>query len=164
LYAGAETPFQLFRRTVANPLAVAQATEGLVRPQVRRYGANVSTNLRLSGITNHAILRRFNVGGAVRYESKGAIGYYGVEQLPAIITAFDVNRPIWDKEHYYVDAFVGYRTRLWRDKIGATFQFNVRNLQEGGRLQPINAGPDGEPNSFRIVSPRQFIFSASFEL
>jgi hypothetical protein len=164
LYAGAETPFQLFRRTVANPLAVAQATEGLVRPQVRRYGANVSTNLRLAGLTDHSILKRFNIGGALRYESKGAIGYYGVEQLPAIITAFDVNRPIWDKGHVYVDGFIGYRTRLWSDKIGATFQLNVRNIQESGRLQPISAGPDGEPNSFRIVAPRQFILSATFDL
>ncbi len=164
LYAGAETPFVYFRRTVANPLAVAQATEGLVRPQIRRWGANVSTNLRLAGLTEQRFLQHFNVGGAVRYESRGAIGYAGREQLPAIITAFDVNRPIWDQEHYYVDAFVGYRTRLWRDKIGATFQLNVRNLQEDGRLQPINAGPDGEPNSFRIIAPRQFILSATFDL
>jgi hypothetical protein len=164
LYGGSETPFQLYRRTVANPLAVAQATEGLVRPQIRRYGFNLSSNFRLAGITDHGILKRFNIGGALRYESKGAIGYYGREQLPAIITAFDVNRPIWDKGHYYMDAFVGFRTRLWADKIGATFQLNVRNLQEDGRLQPINAGPDGEPNSYRIVSPRQFILSATFDL
>src|SRR6185295_13441984 len=129
-----------------------------------RYSANVSTNLRLAGLTEHSLLKRFNVGGALRYESKGAIGYYGKEQLPAIITAFDVNRPIWDKAHAYVDGFVGYRTRLWSDKIGATFQLNVRNIQEDGRLQPINAGPDGAPNSYRIVSPRQFILSATFDL
>jgi hypothetical protein len=164
LYAGAETPFERFRRTGANPLQIAKATEGLVRPQVRRYSANVSTNLRLSGITEHRILKRFNVGGAVRYESKGAIGYWGKQQLPAIITEYDINRPIWDKEHCYVDAFVGYRTKLWSDKIGATFQFNVRNLQEDGRLQPIAAGPDGKPNSYRIIAPRQFILSATFDL
>jgi hypothetical protein len=46
----------------------------------------------------------------------------------------------------------------------ATFRLNVRNVQEDGRLQPINAGPDGEPNSYRIVAPRQFIFSATFDL
>ena len=164
LYAGAETPFVYFRRVVANPLAVAQTTEGLPRPQVRRYGARVSTKLSLSGLTEHRILKRFNVGTSVRYESRGAIGFYGREQLPAIITAFDPNRPIWDKPHYYVDPWIDYRTRLWREKITATFRFNVRNIQESGRLQPINAGPDGEPNSFRIVSPRQFILSATFDL
>jgi hypothetical protein len=164
LYGGSETPFQLFRRTIANPLKVAQATEGLARPQLRRYGGNLSTNLRLSGITDQRILKRFNIGGAVRYESRGAIGYHGVQQLPAIIEDYDINNPIWDKGHVYVDAFLGYRTRLWSDKIGATFQLNVRNIQEGGRLQPLAAFPDGRAYHYRIVSPRQFILSATFEM
>jgi hypothetical protein len=40
----------------------------------------------------------------------------------------------------------------------------VRNLQEGGRLQPLAAFPDGRPYHLRIVSPRQFILSATFDL
>ncbi len=120
LYGSApETPFVAFRRLVANPLQTARATEGLSRPQLRRYSGVVSTNFRLAGITEHNVIKRFNVGGAVRYESKGAIGYYGGQQLPAIITDFNINRPIWDKEHFYVDGFVGYRTRWWKDQIGA---------------------------------------------
>lgn len=164
LYGGSETPFAYYRRVVANPLNVAQATEGLARPQIRRYTGSLTTNFRLSGITDHSILKAINVGGAVRYESKGAIGYYGLQQLPAIIEDYDISRPIWDKGHVYVDAFVGYRTRLWRNKVGATFQLNVRNVGESGRLQPIAAYPDGTPNSFRIVSPRQFILSTTFEM
>ena len=164
LYGGSETPFQLYRRTIANPLAVAQATEGLARPQLRRYGAQLSTNFRLSGITDQSILKRVNVGAALRYESKGAIGYYGLQQLPAIIEDYDIHNPIWDEAHLYADCFIGYRTRLWSEKIGATFQLNVRNLQEDGRLQPIAAFPDGKPYQFRIISPRQFIFSATFDL
>jgi len=115
-------------------------------------------------ITDQRVFKRISVGGAVRWEGKGAIGYYGVQQLPANITELDVDRPIYDQGHYYVDVLMSYRTRLWSDKIGATFQLNVRNIQEGGRLQPINAGPDGEPNSYRIVAPRQFILSATFDL
>ncbi len=164
LYGGSETPFQLYRRTIANPLKVAQATEGLARPQLRRYGGNFSTNFRLAGLTDRRVLKNFNVGGAVRYESRGAIGYYGLQQLPAIIEDYDINRPIWDKGHVYVDGFLGYRTRLWVDRIGATFQLNVRNLQENGRLQPIAAFPDGRPYQWRIISPRQFILSATFDL
>jgi outer membrane receptor protein involved in Fe transport len=163
-YGGAETPFQLYRRTIDNPLRVARATEGLSRPQLRRYGGNISTNFRLAGITEHTLIKRFNVGGALRYESKGSIGYYGLQQLPDIITDYDINRPIWDKARFYADAFIGYRTRLWSDRVGATFQLNVRNIQEGGRLQPLAAFPDGRPYHFRIVSPRQFILSATFDL
>ena len=41
---------------------------------------------------------------------------------------------------------------------------NVRNLNESGRLQPIGAFPDGTPYAYRIVDPRLFILSASFDL
>ena len=33
-----------------------------------------------------------------------------------------------------------------------------------GRLQPIAINPDGVPYAYRIVDPRQFIPSASFDL
>jgi hypothetical protein len=40
----------------------------------------------------------------------------------------------------------------------------VRNAFEGGRLQAIGVNPDGAPYNFRIIDPRQFILTASFEL
>ncbi len=146
------------------PLSLAQATEGKSRPQIRKYRANFSTNYRLAGLTEHPILKRFNVGGSLRWEDKSAIGYYGLEQFPAIVTALDPNRPVYDKPNFYVDAFVGYRTRMFKDKVSATFQLNVRNLTENGRLQKINAYPDGSASAFRIIDPRQFILSATFDL
>jgi hypothetical protein len=48
--------------------------------------------------------------------------------------------------------------------VPATFQLNVRDLTEGGHLQPIAAYPDGTINTYRIVDPRQFILSATFDL
>jgi hypothetical protein len=146
------------------PLALAQATEGKSRPQIRKYRANFSTNYRLSGIADHRVLKRFNVGGALRWEDKAAIGYYGVEQFPAVITALDPNRPVYDKPNLYVDAFIGYRTRLFSDKVGAMFQLNARNVTENGRLQRINAYPDGTASVYRIVERRLFILSATFDL
>jgi len=40
----------------------------------------------------------------------------------------------------------------------------VRNIFEGGRLQRIGAYPDGVANDFRIVDPRQFLLTATFDL
>ena len=99
----------------------------------------------------------------MRWEDKSAIGYLGVEQLPAIITALDPNRPIHDQARLYGDLFASYRMKVGRG-INATLQFNVRNVQEGGRLQAISAFPDGTPNAYRIVDPRQFILSMTFDL
>ena len=110
------------------------------------------------------MLRRLTVGGALRWEDRGAIGYYGVQQLPAVITDLDPNRPVWDRAHLYADAFVAYRWRLFSEKIAGTLQLNVRNLQEDGRLQAISAYPNGRPAAFRIVDPRQFILTATFDL
>jgi hypothetical protein len=95
---------------------------------------------------------------------KGAIGYYGVQKLPDIITELDANRPIYDKANLYADVFASYRTKLFRNKVGATFQLNVRNIQENGRLQPISAFPDGTPIAYRIIDRRQFILTATFDL
>ena len=105
-----------------------------------------------------------NVGGAMRWEDKGSIGYFGVERLPAVINSLDKNNPIYDKGHAYFDLLAAYRTKVFSNKIGLTVQLNVRNVQEGGRLQPVSAFPDGTPNAYRIVDPRQFILTATFDL
>ena len=145
-------------------IKIANSMEGKSRPQIRRYRANLSTSYSLAGMTDHRIMKRLTVGTGLRWEDKGAIGYYGVQSLPAVITDLDPNRPIYDKSHLYVDAFVGYRTKLFSDKVDATFQLNVRNLQESGRLQTIAAYPDGTPSGLRIIDPRQFIFTVTFNL
>lgn len=163
-YGNLASASDLLAANVTAPLGVAKATEGKSRPQVRKYRANLSTSYRLAGLTDQKILKRFTVGGALRWEDRGAIGYYGVQQLPAVITDLDPNRPVWDKAHLYLDSFVTYRTRFLSDKVGASFQFNVRNLQEGGRLQPISAYPNGRSSGFRIIDPRQFILTATFDL
>ena len=52
---------------------------------------------------------------------------------------------------------------LFQNTIGTKFQLNVQNLQESGRLQPTGAFPDGTKNAFRIIDPRKFILTATFD-
>ena len=171
-YGGTQTPAQNFAAFLDTPYNVVKQLEGKANPQIRRYAAKFSTNYRLSGFTEHPLWRNVNVGGAVRWDDRAAIGYYGVQKLPAVITALDANNPIYDRSNlgrgfrgnYYFDAFIGYRRRLWANRIGATFQLNGRNLQESGHLQPVAAFPDGTPSAYRIVDPRQFIASVTFDL
>ena len=162
-YGGNQTAAQNYALNVGAPFSLLRQQEGKPRTQLRRYNAKFSTKFDLAGFTEHRILKRFNVGGSVRWADKAAIGFYGVQSLPDPITELDGNRPIYDKAQYYVDAFFSYRTKLWGDRMGATFQFNARNIQEGGRLQAIGVDPDGTPKSYRIVDPRQFIFTATFD-
>ncbi len=163
-YGGSQTPAQNYATNVEAPWSIIRETQGKPRPQIRRYAFRLSTNFQLAGITENRILRNVGIGGAVRWEDKAAIGYYGVETYPATITRLNPNRPIWDGTHAYYDAFVSYKTKLFADRVSATFRLNGRNLQEGGRLQAVGAFPNGQIHSARIVDPRQFIFSASFDL
>jgi len=163
-YAGGQTAERYLPGNVTGGLKIVQQTVGKSKPQIRKYRWNLASNYYLRGITDQRWLKNVNVGGAFRWEDKGAIGYYGVQQLPAIITELDKNNPRYDKSHLYVDMFAAYRTKIFAGKVGLTVQLNVKNLQEGGRLQPISAFPDGTPNAYRIVEPRQFILTATFDL
>jgi hypothetical protein len=165
--AGSGTPRTFLTNNVVNPLKIASATEGKSRPQIREWRFNLSTSYRLAGLTEQKHLKRMSVGGAVRWESKAAIGYYGipVNGVLEAATELDPNRPIYDKARAYFDAFASYNTRLFGDKVRARFQLNVRNLHESrARLQPVGAYPNGQPHTFRIVDPRTFIFTTSFDL
>ena len=59
---------------------------------------------------------------------------------------------------------MSYRTRLFKDRIGARFQFNIRNVTEGGSLRGVAVNPDGQYWQYRIIDPRQFIFTTRFSL
>lgn len=151
---------------IQGPLGLESVREGKTRAEIRKWRFNLATSYRLSGITDHKILRNFTVGGGVRWESRAAIGYYGVPVNGDYFesTEYDGNNPVYDKAHSYFDGFVTYRTKLFNNKINARFQLNVRNIQESrAHLQPIAAYPNGVASSFRIIDPRTFILTSSFE-
>lgn len=163
-YGGSRTARQYLANNVQAPLALAQALEGKSQSQVGRYSFKASGKYRLAGLfSDHRWLSKMDVGGAVRWQDKSTIGYYGLQSLPAQITAYDPNRPIHAPARTYIDLLVGYHTRLFGNKVQASFQLNARNLTEGGGLRAVGAFPDGTPNAFRIVDPRQFLFTTTFE-
>jgi outer membrane receptor protein involved in Fe transport len=155
-------PENYIKGNVLTPLQVTLAKVGKSLPQVRKYRANFMTSFGLDGITSNRLLRPLNIGGAIRWEDKGAIGYYGVQQPPDIVTELDVNNPVWDRSHLYVDLFARYQTRLF-DRVNAKFQFNVRNLNEQGHLQPVAAFPDGTPYAYRITEPTEYLMTVTFD-
>ena len=162
-----------FAGNVDAPMSVFRALIGRPRPQIRKYSTKFNTRYNLSGITDNRILKVMSVGGSLRYSSKGSIGFYGLgydstKDLTLAankILRLDPNRPIYASSEVYVDLFASYRTKLFADKVRASFQLNVKNVQEaGGRLQATSAFFDGRASTYRIVDPRQFILSASFDL
>jgi hypothetical protein len=143
----------------------ASTNAGRPRTQIREF--------HLAGLANYDFtdgkLKNFNVGTAVRWESKASIGFLaaapeasGVYQ--GAVLFLDTNKPVWDKARFYVDLSAGYRFKLFGDKVRGKAQLNVQNVTENGHLQTIGVNPDGRGYAFRIIDPRKFILSTSFEL
>ena len=162
-----------FAANVDAPMAVFRALIGRPLPQQREYNVKFNTRYNLAGISDNKILKNMSVGTSLRWSSKGSIGFYGLGYDPSKdltlpqnkILQLDPNRPIYAPEQTFVDLFASYSTRLYNDKIRATFQLNVKNVTEnGGRLEATSAFFDGTPSTYRIVDPRQFILSAAFDL
>ena len=162
-YAGnLNAPMSVFRELIGRPL-----------PQIRKYQAKFNTKYNLSGITNQKYLKNVSVGGSVRWLDKASIGFYGLGYDPSMdlslpqnsILKLDTNRPIYSSAETFVDLFISFKTKMYNDKIHANYQFNVKNVTEnGGRLQATQAFMDGSRATYRIVDPRQFVLSVSFDL
>ncbi|HLP26613.1 MAG TPA: hypothetical protein VK477_13110, partial [Acidobacteriota bacterium] len=141
-YAGnVDAPMSVFRELIGRP-----------RPQIRKYSAKFNTKYTLAGITDHKVLKNVSVGGSVRWIDKAAIGFYGLGYDPSLdlrlpankILKLDTNRPIYSPAETFVDVFVSYNTKLFRDKVRAKFQLNVKNaFESGGSLQATQAFLDG---------------------
>lgn len=159
------TPQSWYVGNVLGPIKLAVATQGKPRMQTREWRYNLVTNYRLAGLTENRWLKNLEVGGALRWEDRAIIGYYGAApDTDGIVRYYDPNRPVWDKARNYIDLLARYNLRLFGDRVRCRLQFNVRNVFEKGRLQAVGVNPDGTPYAFRIVDPRQFILSANFDL
>jgi outer membrane receptor protein involved in Fe transport len=143
----------------------AATNAGRTRTQVREW--------RFAGLGNYEFtegrLKNLDFGAAVRWESKAAIGYLAgpaetTGPFAGAVLFLDNNRPVYDKARAYFDFNAGYRFRFLGDKVRTKVQLNVRNAFEGGRLQAIAVNPDGVPYAYRIIDPRQFILSLTFDL
>jgi hypothetical protein len=159
------TPESWYIANVLAPISLAVATQGKQRAQTREWHYSVVTNYKLAGVTENRWLKNLDVGGAFRWEDKACIGFYGAApDADGVVRTYDANRPVWDKARYYIDLQAGYNLHLFKNKVLCRLQLNVKNIFENGRLQAIAVNPNGDPYAFRIVDPRQFILSATFDL
>jgi outer membrane receptor protein involved in Fe transport len=143
------------------PYSFEVANVGKPRSQVRKWRANLLSNYEFES----GPLKNFTVGGAVRWEDKAAIGYYGrPPNADGEILELDPDRPIYDRARYHFDFDVAYRFRFARDRFRGRVQLNIRDAFEGGRLQAVAVNPDGAPYAYRIIDPRQFILSIALDL
>jgi hypothetical protein len=161
---GGGSPQQYFNGNVAaGGLDQALSLQGQISPDLAKYHFNFLTNYQF--VTGK--LTGFGVGGALRYESPQAIGFYGAPPDPSALGAIDslnVAAPVWSKETLHQDMWVSYRTKMFFDpRIRMSLQLNVRDMWSNGYLQTVAIDPDGSGDSFRIIPPRQFFLTVKFD-
>jgi len=151
-----------FANTVVSQVGLAKAQEGAVATNQRKYRASFLTNYKFT----EGKFKGWSTGGSLRWQSRGAVGYYGKAAdptRPQVITAYDVTRPVYlDNGQYTTDFNVAYSRKIFSGKVGMKIQLNVNNIFENGRLEPIAVNYDGSPWAFRIIDPRQFILTTTF--
>lgn len=144
--------------------------EGLINIYKAQQGAPSATQRKWRGnmigrytFTEGALKGSF-IGGGFRYESKVAIGYYGIDaDGNGVLDSPDLDRPIWDDANYYFDVWTGYRTKIMDDRADLLVQLNIRNIFEDGDLRPIGADFDGNKHTWRIIEPREIYVTTTIK-
>ena len=62
--------------------------------------AGATLGVAVLGGLAYAVLKKFTVGGALRWEDKGGIGFHGVQTPPAIVTDLDVGQLVEHEADY----------------------------------------------------------------
>ena len=162
---GGGSPQQWLNGTVdAAGLDVALAQQGHVAPDYSKYHLNFLTNYQFV----QGMFKGFGVGTAFTYQSPSAIGYYGNPPDPVALNAIDglqAFNPIYSKEKIHEDIWISYRMRLpfLDNRIRASFQLNVKDMWENGYLRVVQTNPDGTPQAYRIIPPRRFYLTTTFD-
>ncbi|BET65477.1 hypothetical protein ASA1KI_03950 [Opitutales bacterium ASA1] len=160
-------PQEWFLTNVDSPMALINASAGQSKPQVREWKFNTTMRYNLAGLGTENFLKNMTVGASARWVDKGAVGYLALEpELPSpdyVYYRYDASKPVYDKAVTEFDFMVSYRFKL-NEKVRGLVQLNVRNAFEDGGLRVVGVNPDGEARNFRIVDPRLFTLTTTFEL
>ena len=103
------------------------------------------------------------VGGAYRWQDKAAIGFPVILGPDRVTGVIDVKNPYLGDTESNVDLWVGYRRKVFSDRVTWNVQLNVKNVGRGNELIPVSAQPDGTIASVRISTPQTWTLTNTFE-
>lgn len=158
-------PQAYYGAIVTPQLALDRDLQGQSVQGQRKYRWSFLTSYNFT----EGLFKGVTVGGSQRWEDKAVIGYYGKASGintyggQPVLDYSDVTRPIFDDANYYTDLWVSYRTKILNDKVGMKLQLNINNVFESGGLRPVGVNFDGSPYAFRIIDPRQYVLTATFD-
>jgi hypothetical protein len=144
-------------------LATLLATEGAASAEQRTWRANLVTNYDFGRTSIFGDkLRGWSVGTGVRWQSKYAIGYPVTTDTSGVVR-IHVGSPYYAPADLNVDAWIGYKRKIWQDRVEWKVQLNGSNVIGGNGLKTIAAQPWGEPASVRLPPERRWFITNTFE-
>jgi hypothetical protein len=142
---------QNWRGHADGDLKARLAEQGTVVPENRLWRVNVITNYDFL----EGKFRGWNIGGAARYQSAATLAYTPFQGANFI--GYELDKPYRDDSQIDFDVWVGYKRKLFDEKLDWEIKLNVANVGVGNELVPVTVQPDGTPAAYRIRPP-QYIF------
>ena len=155
--AGNDTMLKLWNESFGSEWAQRRLQEGTNVPELREWRFNAISNYEF----DHGILKNFNFGGGVRYQSDIVIGYRPIPGATAKEISFDLSNPYMGPTETNFDLWVGYHRKVARN-IDWRIQLNVRNVGDGNSLIPITVQPDGSAGGYRIAPYQAWSLTNTF--
>ncbi len=149
---------QRYTTSIYIPFQALQDQNGAVVEEQREWRANLITNYtfvegRFSG---------FGIGGALRYQDEGAIGFpLKEDEVTGVV--FDTQNPYFDDSQINGDLWLSYSRMIMDDKVDWRIQVNFRNIYHSGDdVIPISAQPDGSIAHYRLAPQKSIIIRNTF--
>ena len=148
--------------TLLNNLNSALAREGQLEGELREWRANLITNYRFDP---DSTLGGWSIGGAIRWEDDKAVGYPITSQTldGQSLNLPDLSNPYLDDPVERVDFWIGYRTKIFDDKVDWKIQLNMANvLKNDGEIITTAVQPNGQQRAVTWREGRQFRLRSTF--
>lgn len=161
LVGSARTVHQAYDEWVATARDPYQAQSGRITDRQREWRVNGTVSYRFT----QGRLKGLGLGGGGRWRSATVLGY-PLTKNAAGIDVLDIGRPYMGEGELYIDAFAAYTFRdfaLLGRKTRLRTQLNVRNLFDRENLVVANVRTDGTPGVYTFTTPREILFSVTFE-
>lgn len=136
-----------------------RSAEGKESDQLTKWHGSMMTNYSFSD----GKFKGFNVGAGGRYIEGAVLGYPAILDSAGRVVGLELDKAYKNNSYIAVDAWVGYRRKIFNDRYNLIMQLNVRDLQENGHFRPIRATPDGNHSAYRIMQPRTFYLNTTLE-
>lgn len=162
------TPSSQYSAIVDAIYLPVKAQQGKKVDTLREWSTSLLTNYTFQ----QGRLKGFSVGGSYRWQDEAVAGYQSLldpstyarpTPTTAQIVFPDLTKPIYIPSIDALDLWASYSTKIFKGKVGLKVQINVRDVMEDGGLQAMIFNQDGSPAQYRIVEPRTWFLTTTFD-